>query len=235
MFPFLAMNNLRNGLWGEAKLQSNVFLPCPTRSEFAYLDNLFWGKFRTGGAVPALVRHIAHVVRLCTKPEMGWIDTKWVIARVAHAHADSGFAMCQFPTNPRGILSVEERAPIADSAPPDPTFIWSRLVNLLPKPILDWASASVTDNIAIWAASDMAPPGVSYLRQLCLLSATAVAISVRGFVRGMIGHVASPFLTIGHATERISAAVALLLRNYTCSIPQNGGVAYYRIMTGVYQ
>lgn len=66
-------------------------------------------------------------------------------------------------------------------------------------------------------------PFICFFDYLGFLATSAVAVTVgnfvRGFVGGMIRHVASPFLTFGHATGRFAVvAVALLLGKYTYSI-----------------
>lgn len=120
----------------------------------------------------------------------------------------------------------------------------------------NWSELSATTQakatgVRIWIAISLAHTVAAYKflglpldyalapgRTFCnvgFLATTAMAVTIRdfmrGIVRGMIAHVASPFLTIGHATERCRVAVALLLGNYICSIPQDKRQGYYRLIT----
>jgi|GEM_PF-3698613 len=194
-------------------------LLCTESSEIAiFAANLPWHN------IPALIDHVMNVVGLGSEPEVGRINTRWIVAIwavVANLLTWRDWAKMKFVRKPVGQhgACANSKYTIAtgiSARRPQPAVVVRTFVDLVPKAAFEWLVAPVVAPVANWGPAvptDITHRltfGYSQLRNRLrgkprLLPTSAVAIAVwdfvRGFVRGMIGHVNSLLSAIGQAGD----------------------------------
>lgn len=213
MLPFSTMNYVCNRGSSQAISRSKFIYGDVTLGILlAYLRNLSGGKFYAWCAFPAclsILRNlIYHVVCVRAKKEVRGIAAGRVVAAMKHSHSLRNVAMRYFisgavSTNIRAVLARHLYSAVTFGflvALPLPTVIRAKNTNARPQTFRQWLGRLIaklmTGDESDWFALDMAESLAVLLSQVGFLSATAVAITVRDFVRGMILHVNSPFLTL---------------------------------------
>lgn len=180
-----------------------------------------------------LFKHICDVVLLCASKQVCRIHTGAIVASMAYKQIvrnrfygqSIGDSMRANRDAPNGKLTVS----IWEAgALPKPTIVWSRFRNFCPEPICE--RRKLLDVIMMIVKELI---GFSVANHGLLTTAT-LAISVGDVVRGMIVHVASPFVTIGHAVgclqQRRGASIVTSIVPY---LPYSGKVE--RLITHGYQ
>jgi hypothetical protein len=170
----------------------------------ARFGNLLLCKFRTWVIRPVRMAtffyHICRVVNVRAEKMMCGVAARRVIAFVANKLPIRYGAMRQFvgdAMSQEGLTTTADMdSPVAvrvRAALPFPTIIGAKPMHLQPESVGNGAKSRVVPvNVAYWLALYMAAPVfVSYCNR-CLLSATAVTVTVWDFlgrvVRGMILH-----------------------------------------------
>ncbi len=164
---------------------------------------------------------VQYIVSVASQPEVSRVNTEpvgdvswWVVcvARVADQRPIWDCSIMQRIGDTRRFFWMRIRA-CADlqlavsvsilCAGPRPAIIWAALVNLFPEAISDGTQGSdlivVTDDKSNRLPLDVTKLGVVSLCNRGRLTTAAFTEFYRRFVRGMIVHVVSPFLTTGHS------------------------------------
>jgi hypothetical protein len=144
MRPVFIVNDITDSASTYSKVLSKLVLRnVASAIEAAYLKYLCFGEFcpRAPFAIQTavLLNHVSYVIQLVAKKQMGWIDTRWIIALMQDTHPIWNRAVMQFPG---GVVSKDQsltsspylHAPISMFIPttnPQPTGF--RLLNLCPK------------------------------------------------------------------------------------------------------
>ncbi len=92
-----------------------------------------------------LAHHVAHIVSLCTKKQMAWVDAFTIITMVKNLETILNWTIDKYPHHTMGLngFSVvpEVSSPVLlDTALPIPTFIRTRFTNKRPKSFFDTGS-----------------------------------------------------------------------------------------------
>lgn len=168
-------------------------------------------------ALSSFAMHILNIFGARSRPEVSGVDAApvgdvswWVVcvARVADIAVVWDRPIVQDVRDAMGVhlfsFSVSELT-IAGRGKrrcPHPAFIWVADGNFGPEPICQRQDRSLW--VVSWKKSKWSPfyhalSGVGLLGDVCGLTTAAFAEFYRRFVRGMIVHVVSPFLTTGHS------------------------------------
>lgn len=179
------------------------------------VSNLFFGELCVRVTCPTwlavLCHFVSHVVSACTQEEMGRIATRRIVALVTNYKAIWNGPIRQFirdtVSQKRLTTAADVDAPIAKTicaALPFPAFVGAKAMHLRPKSIGVGAEPRVMAmNKTKWLAFYMAASVFVPFCNTCFLPTSAVAVSVWnffwGFVRGIIVHVNSLLLAVGHS------------------------------------
>lgn len=214
MLPGKTPNYGTNILFGDAKLLRNIpvspFLRClGTNRAYAILCQFrFAAIFTYGTIVAAFITAINHIFGTCAQKQVIGITAGWVIAFVANFQRPWRDARCKFVGYATSLmlLAIQPETTIAAPRPcrvPLPAFIGSAYVNLFPKARHEIAARGMTSNKTQWFAFDDAELAMRSWRESSFFATTTVAITVRDFVRGIIGvHKNLHFLC--QASERLA-------------------------------
>lgn len=138
MRPALTQNNFVYRFESNSKLFRNPSLNNSSLMQGSYFQNIFFGEFRQPGPFPSrriaplFLRLVGHVVLICSKKQMLWIDARWVVAFVANTKTGWDGSKIQKPNNAVGsplLLAMNAQAgnSIAIFIPPSN-----------PRPASDW-------------------------------------------------------------------------------------------------
>lgn len=241
------MNKLRHMFPGQAEKQTshadaaNTILSGKGRhtdiafgKALARFNHLLFGELGNGdfgsSGVAILGYFVRHIISICAKKQMGWIHAGRIVASMANMHMVRDWAVRQLPRNAvsRNDLIVKSGLPVtlAICVPlPLPTIVKAADLDLHPEMFRGrWGAtkASVMPvNKPFRFTFHVAAPIFVSCGNGCLLSTTAVAITVGNIVRGIMGlHKNLHFLC--QAQDAANVAGQLLLGSTPVSIPQEG-------------
>jgi hypothetical protein len=199
MTPSLSSNNVRNRYDGNAIFGGKHLIGNDTAHELAaYLLNLRLCEFGLAVLMPArgmpFLVAICHILCVRTKPKMRGIHTSGIVfagAIVANRHAFWDRAIVQYIAKAMRLflLSVNADSPISirtTVTSPLPTAIGGKLIYVIPEVGYRVAACTVAVNKANWLTLYPANSIVGFWRNLRLLPATAMAVTVWDFVRGIM-------------------------------------------------
>ena len=196
MTPSFVMNDIPDSR------TMNSILGCNGNLRYASLripspdsENISLGKLcrvvRVTVALPFLFATIRNVFKLCTKSQMGDTNAARVVASMHDDHSFGDGAMRQFPSDTMGagsfsVNSHDAITAMLDSARPEPAT-WG-FVDFGPKTLTDWRTVMAVD-VLNWLIFNPTKTLGTIRGNRRALTATAMAITVWGIVRGIIeGH-----------------------------------------------
>lgn len=167
-------------------------LPC--------FSNLLFGEFGIvslcSNGLSSLGYLVRYVVGICAQKQVAGIATRRIIAFVADVQAFRDWAIRQYPCDTVGGsgLLVKSGVPVAlviSATLPFPTIVWAENFYLCPKMFRDGGRATETCMVSMNEAKRFALYLAALVcvscRNLRLLSATAMAITVGNIIRGIMG------------------------------------------------
>ncbi len=146
MFPIMIRQNTRNGF------STNMIFACKFSLKYLFsfvstsdINYLLLRKFNLRMffspciCMATLLRHIYYIIFLCTKKQMFWIYTWWVITLMKHKQTIWNFSIMKFPRKAMGnhkttLYSIRPKLTIARkicASHPKPTIIC--FLNFFPK------------------------------------------------------------------------------------------------------
>jgi hypothetical protein len=178
--------------------------------------------------LPILSNFIRYVIVICSQKQVTRIATGRVIALVQHPKSFWYWAMRQLPGDSMGRdnMMVNLDLPVALAASvslPFPTIISAENLHLRPEMLRKGRGTTKTRVMAVnepkWFALHMTAPVFVSCCNGGLFATSAMAITIRGVVRGIMGlHKKLPFLC--QAQDVCRVAGQLLLVRTPVSIPQ---------------
>ena len=210
-------------------------------TDFSYIVSRKWR--RPGvivGSTSAFGIHVGDVVYSRSEEKMCWIHTDWVIADMAYKKAIGDGAKMNLPryTVSRDIRGIRVNAASKPSvaagrrrALPFPALFSRGWINVIPETFVKRNVGAVNigmpRDVLVRFSLDVSSFGVIPGRKAGFFTTTAVAITVgnflRGVLRGMLAHVESLLIEVGHATgcfqQRRGASIGLCyMSNYTIGV-----------------
>lgn len=227
MIPVSSPNDIRNSLFCYT-----VFVAKHSEGDdirhvlLANFDNLSLGKFYIAD-MASLFCHVCHVVGMSAKEKVRNAYAAWIVTMVTYLHAIRDWTVFQFPseavskyqfsTDARTHLPVTKRMFVSS---PFPTAIRTALVDLFPK-AFDGRTALIVPMDKVKGLTF--DPTARLVREgcrFCQLPASALAITVWNFVRGIIeGH--SDLQSLCQRSGRFQRRRPTFLKDFI--IPQMGG------------
>jgi hypothetical protein len=206
MRPATTFYDVANRITAYAKLLGEFAFACAAGAQLANLPNIIVGQLMDRMILaPAIIRSgstllgtILHVVHLGSKKQMRRVDAARIIAPMADVQIINDWSVVQFvakavranimPTAFRGHRECTV-AMLRSASRPQPALIWAAFVYLLPKAFFYWANVlgSMPGGKAHWLTPHHVLGGAALFCNACLLSTTALAITVGNILRGMIG------------------------------------------------
>lgn len=219
MLPTLSLGNIRHGRLGNTIFVCDCLLGSNSLRAFATnFSNLPLCELGGMMCVPALVAsfvcHILIVVSMSTKKQMGRIDTSRIVATMANAHAVWNWAIVKLITVAmrKHAFTVDSHLPVTKchtETCPFPTIIGTTLIDLRPKVRGGMMNAMVIDE-SKRLTFDPTITLIVARGKVCQLTATALAVTVWDFVRGIIeGH--RNLLGCGVKSQDVSASLGQLV------------------------
>lgn len=254
MFPSYTVYHFEDCRYRNAELFGYVFASRTARAKLADLPDSIGGKFCLRVPFPlaasTLICHIFHVLFVSIYKDMVGIAARWIVAFVTRLLTVWDWAMFQLVSEAVSKNSAlaaiffaayyEYTIPISEfSGIPQPTLIGAANINFFPESFSDGAARSEIVMVALDEAEglpfDISFLGIALPRDRRKPSATTFAITIRDFLRGIIGvHGNSPFLCL--IRERFTVAArcfcCLFSFNYSTSeriSPMNDDAARRRL------
>lgn len=204
VLPRFAFENSPNGCslhvhsFGDFSLQHALSAQPPNLSDIILRKLRVAHAFTVGMSL--LLVHIFHVICLSAQKEVMWINARWVIQStrtiVADLKSRRDSAVVKFVANAMSIvvLAAKAKDTIAtnvDCALPKPAFIWIAFLTETPKHIgqrdSDSTPCAMPREVVSRYAIDVLVNGRTLWRNLGLVAASALAISVGDFQRRIAG------------------------------------------------
>lgn len=210
MLPCFAPKQCAHDSRGDTIFGSQFSVQHTARSVAATrLYDLLLGKF--GGRmvfamIMATLRYlVGNVVCMCSGKKMRWVTARRIVTLMTNYGFAGDWAIGQFVSN--AVRQKSGAALFANAYPaiakialgtlPFPTVNRPKRLNLQPKAFSEWLKSGVVSvDVVQWLALDPSATLIGCVSYARFLSATTAAITVWDFVRGMILHVNSPFLTL---------------------------------------
>lgn len=214
MLPCFAPKQCAHDSRGDTILGSQFSVQHTARSVAAtrFYDLLFseFGGRMVFAMIMTTLRYlVGNVVCMCSGKKMSGVTARRIVTLMTNYDFAGDWAIGQFISN--AVRQKSGTALFANAYPaiarialgtlPFPTVIRPKHLNLQPKAFSEWLKPGVVSiDVVQWFASNPSAAFIGCVGYACLLSASTMAITVwdfvGGFVRGMILHVNSPFLTL---------------------------------------